>query len=169
MQSSRGRQDCCREEREPSSDRKQNQGMVSSLRGGCVAVALTLLHVAGSTAWVAAPTTAAFGIRGVAACRQRSVPSSSSAPRRAVLGGLRAVEGGAGQNSENEQGGEREQSSMESWNEIMYSELRRRGAVNPAGHVLATNARPGRVAVGQPRVGTTRVVPTHLCRCAETK
>jgi hypothetical protein len=28
------------------------------------------------------------------------------------------------------QGGEREQSSMESWNEIMYSELRRRGAVN---------------------------------------
>ncbi|KAJ1483173.1 hypothetical protein T484DRAFT_1896483 [Baffinella frigidus] len=128
--------------------------MVSSLRGGCVAVALTLLHVAGSTAWVAAPTTAAFGIRGVAACRQRSVPSSSSAPRRAVLGGLRAVEGGAGQNSENEQGGEREQSSMESWNEIMYSELRRRGAVTG-------DASEGEIVMPDPSLDPVKVI-THV-------
>jgi hypothetical protein len=29
-------------------------------------------------------------------------------------------------------GEEKEQTSMESWNEIMYGELRRRGAVRPA-------------------------------------
>jgi hypothetical protein len=103
-----------------STSPKAHHMVVSSFR---VAVALALLQVTGSTAWVAAPTPAGFGIRGVAACGLRSVQRAGA--RRCAVGGLRA-------NSENEQGGEREQSSMDSWNEIMYSELRRRGAVTPA-------------------------------------
>jgi len=122
--------------------------MVSSFR---IAVALALLLATDCTAWVAFPPPARGG---AAACRLRSVPKAASAPRCAVMGGLRAVDGG--------QGGEREQSSMESWNEIMYSELRRRGAVN-SNELAPPPQWDVRASFGSaaPRIGVSTISRVH--------